>query len=344
MTAPSATGNPPWIFAAKTTLAGLLGLLVAFTFNLDQPQWTLLTVFIISQPRRDGMILMKSCSRIVGTFVGAALALLLVAVAAQERLLFLGALAAWVGLCTFGSQYARGWGAYAFVLSGYTVAIVGIPGALAPGNAFYYAVARVTEISLGIICAAIVARAIFPDLLAPVLWKTMADVRRSLGDYAVAALLASGTVAQRADLLGQAAAIEDLRRAAIFEDQDIRDRRHQIAHLNGTLIHFVGSAQLLGDRIEVPRPAAGYDRAIAQAAAAIRAWKVGTIDGTGLGQRLLQAQRETTSTTQPTEPPSSDEDEGARQLGLSDTLKDFFAALIAYADAYDALGSTRPRT
>ena len=50
----------PWIFAAKTTAAGLLALLVAFTFNLDQPQWALLTVFIVSQPMKDGLVLAKS--------------------------------------------------------------------------------------------------------------------------------------------------------------------------------------------------------------------------------------------------------------------------------------------
>ena len=344
MTAPLAKHRPPWLFAAKTTLAALLGLLVAFTFNLDQPQWTLLTVLIVSQPRRDGGILQKSFARIIGTFAGAALALLLVAVAAQQRVLFIGALAAWVGLCTFGSQYARGWGPYAFVLSGYTVAIVGIPGALAPGDAFYIAVARVTEISLGIICGAIVAHLVFPDRLAPALWRTLADARLNLGNYAVAMLHTSATIAPRGELLGQAAAIEDLRCAAIFEDQDVRDRSDRIAYLNGTLIHFVGTAQLLGDHIEAPRPTAGSTtedgRALAEAAAAIRAWQAGTIDAAELGQRLLQAQHEMTSAIQPTEPPSSD-DEAARQLALSGTLKDFFAALMAFADAYEALASTR---
>jgi hypothetical protein len=29
----------PWIFAAKTTASALIALLVAFTFNLDQPYW-----------------------------------------------------------------------------------------------------------------------------------------------------------------------------------------------------------------------------------------------------------------------------------------------------------------
>ena len=143
----------PWIFAAKTTASGLLALLVAFTFNLDQPKWALLTVFIVAQPQ-SGLVLAKSFYRIIGTLVGAAVALLLVSLFAQERVLFLGSLAAWLGLCTYASRYARGFAAYAFALSGYTVAIVGISGAFDPGNAFFIAVGRVSEISLGIIITA----------------------------------------------------------------------------------------------------------------------------------------------------------------------------------------------
>src|ERR1700726_1394224 len=124
----------PWIFAAKTTAAGLLALLVAFTFNLDQPQWALLTVFIVPQPMKDGLVLAKSFYRIIGPCIGAAGALVLVALFAQERVLFLGGLALWVGLCTFGSQYARNWAAYGFVLSGYSAAIVGLPGGPDPGR------------------------------------------------------------------------------------------------------------------------------------------------------------------------------------------------------------------
>ena len=68
------------IFAAKTTASGLIALLLAFTFNLDQPLWALLTVFIVSQAGQRGPILAKSFYRVVGTLIGAAVALLLVAV------------------------------------------------------------------------------------------------------------------------------------------------------------------------------------------------------------------------------------------------------------------------
>jgi hypothetical protein len=83
-------GRSVMIFAAKTTASGLIALLVAFTFNLDQPQWALLTVFIVAQPQ-SGLVLAKSFYRIIGTLVGAAVALLFVALFAQERVLFLGA-------------------------------------------------------------------------------------------------------------------------------------------------------------------------------------------------------------------------------------------------------------
>src|SRR5260370_28649835 len=188
------TNSIPWIFAAKTTASGLIVLLVAFTFNLDQPYWALLTVFIVSQPLQSGQVLAKRLCRIIGAVIGAGVALLFVALFAQERVLFLGALALWIGLCAFGSQYARNFAAYSFVLSGYTVAIVGIPGALDAGNAFYIATGRVTEISLGIIVAATVSHVVLPSSLVPSLRQAVADTHAGLADYAIA-LFNSGDTA-----------------------------------------------------------------------------------------------------------------------------------------------------
>ena len=115
----------PGIFGAKTTISGLLALLIAFAFNLDQPKWALLTVFIVAQPQ-SGLVIAKSFYRIIGTVVGAAGALVLVSLFAQERVLFLGALALWIAVCTYASKQARNFASYGFVLAGYTAAIVGI--------------------------------------------------------------------------------------------------------------------------------------------------------------------------------------------------------------------------
>src|SRR6267154_1221710 len=190
---PDATAKPvigsrwiPSIFAAKTTASGLLALLVAFTFNLDQPKWAMLTVFIVAQPQ-SGLVLAKSFYRILGT------------------------LAIGIGLCTFASKQARNFAAYGFVLSGYTAAIVGIPGALDPGNAFFTAVARVTEISLGIMTTAAISHLVLPVSLADSLRRAVATGRAELADYATALLGGRDTTSLWTKLLGQVIAIENLR-------------------------------------------------------------------------------------------------------------------------------------
>lgn len=77
-----------------------------FTFNLDKPYRPLPTNCIVSQPLQSGQVLAKSLYRIIRTLIGAGVALLFVALFAQEHVLFLGALALWIGLCTFG-PYTR---------------------------------------------------------------------------------------------------------------------------------------------------------------------------------------------------------------------------------------------
>jgi uncharacterized membrane protein YccC len=334
----------PWIFAAKTTASALIALLVAFTFNLDQPYWALLTVFIVSAPQQSGQVLAKSFYRIIGTVIGAAVALLLVALCAQERVLFLGGLALWIGLCTFGSQYARNWAAYSFVLSGYTAAIVGIPGALDAGNAFYTATGRITEISLGIIVAATVSHVVLPISLVPSLWRAVADAHAGLADYVVALFSAGDTAPLRSKLLGQAIEIENLRASAIFEDRGIRDRSDSLRLLNTALINAVGVAQLLRRMLDAlgrtgPSTEAGIDDAIAQATAAIKGWRAAAIDAAGLGRCLLRARARLPLVWQLCRDPSAPDEEVIRCVAVIAKLREFFAALTAYAEAHEVFVS-----
>jgi uncharacterized membrane protein YccC len=336
------------IFAAKTTASGLIALLVAFTFNLDQPYWALLTVFIVAQPRQSGQILAKSFYRIIGTVIGAAVALFFVGLFAQERVLFLGALAFWIGLCAFGSQYARNFAAYSFVLSGYTVAIVGIPGALDAGNAFYIATGRVTEVCLGIIVAATVDRIIRPSSLGTQLWQAVADARETLADYAIALFKPGDSVPLRAKLLGQAITIENLRGSAIFEDREIRERSDRLRILDTSLIDVVGVAQLLRPQLDaVGRSGAsterGLDAAIAATTSAIQAWRAAAIDAAALRRLLLRAQAHLPLVWPLWRDPSLPDEEVISHIAMIARLREFFAALAAYAEAYEAFISA-PRT
>jgi uncharacterized membrane protein YccC len=53
------------------------------------------------------------------------------------------------------------------MLAGYTVALIGFPSVSEPGAIFDTAVARLEEISLGIICASLVSTIVFPRSVAP---------------------------------------------------------------------------------------------------------------------------------------------------------------------------------
>src|SRR5260221_1766356 len=283
----------PWIFAAKTTASGLLALLVAFAFNLDQPKWALLTVFIVAQPQ-SRLVLANSFYRIIGTVVGAAGALVLVSLFAQERVLFLGTLAIWIGLCTFASKHARNFAAYGFVLSGYTAAIVGIPGALDPGNAFFTAVARVTEISLGIMTTAAISHLVLPVSLTASLRRAVATGRAELADYATALLGGRDTASQRTKLLCLAISIEDPRTSVLFEDRGIQEQSGAIRRLDIATLRVVDVAHLLGRSLDwLRRGGAGIgtgpDDALAAAATAIGDWRSGRTDAGRLRPGLLPA-------------------------------------------------------
>ena len=337
----------PWIFAAKTTASGLIALLVAFAFNLDQPKWALLTVFIVAQPQ-SGPVLAKSFYRVIGTAVGAASALILVSLFAQERVLFLGTLAVWIGVCTYASKHARNFAAYGFVLAGYTVAIVGIPGALDPGNAFFIAVARITEISLGIVTTAAISHLILPVSVAGSLRRAVASGHVEICSYAVALLGGREASSLRGRLLRQAIAIETLRASAVFEDREIQQRSDILRHLDVAMLRVVDVGHLLGRSLEWPCCRGSIiglrlDKAIAEAEGAIVLWRAGQIDPVGLKRSFARA-----SVHLPLardlyrDRSAADEDvmQGAAAIGR---LYEFFAAFVAFAEAYEAFLSSRPQ-
>src|SRR5215468_9902732 len=153
-------------FAVKTFAASLLALYIAFWAGLDDPRWSFLTVYIVSQPD-SGLVLAKSFYRILGTIAGVLVVIALVFGLAQYGELFMVALVVWICLCNFAARAVRNFASYGFQLAGYTVAIVGISAALNPSGAYPLLVARFTEIVLGILCAALVSRLILVRELSP---------------------------------------------------------------------------------------------------------------------------------------------------------------------------------
>jgi uncharacterized membrane protein YccC len=212
-------------FSLKTFGAAMLALFVAFWLGLDDPRWSLLTVYIASQPD-SGLVLAKSFYRMLGTIGGVLITIALVFALSQYGELFLASLAIWIGACNFAARATRNFASYGIQLAGYTLAIVGIPAALNPAGSYPLILARFTEIALGIGCAALVSRLVFPGKLAP---KVLARTRELVHDakrFAEAAL-EPGATHQKLDatIIGIATdfgTIDAMRSSAFFESADAR--------------------------------------------------------------------------------------------------------------------------
>jgi uncharacterized membrane protein YccC len=153
-----------WIYALRAASAGCLALYISFSLNLDGSHWALTTCYIVGSERQSGRILAKSIARIVGTLVGIVASFTLVNCFAHERVLFICCFAAWLSICAYFSHYQREHWAYAWVLAGYTTAIVGVPAALAPNQAFSVIMSRAENVIIGMLCRGQSAWLLFPRL------------------------------------------------------------------------------------------------------------------------------------------------------------------------------------
>lgn len=230
---------PALQFAIKTLLGGGLALWLALRWGLEQPSWALMTAFIVAQPL-SGMVLQKGLARLLGTLVGTIMSVLFMGLFAQTPWLFLLALALWLGLCTASSTLLRSAWSYSFVLAGYTVAIIALPAINHPLSIFDQAVARCTEISLGIICATASSALIWPLRVE----RQLAEQARAAwqsGMQAARSTLAGDALARKGllEILGRIVAVDSQREHAWFEGPSGRLRARAISGLSQKLLKLL---------------------------------------------------------------------------------------------------------
>jgi uncharacterized membrane protein YccC len=234
------------IFAVKTFAASLLALYIAFWAGLDDPRWSFLTVFVVSQPD-SGLVLAKSFYRILGTIAGVLVTIALVFGLAQYGELFVAALAVWLCCCNFAARAVRNFASYGFQLAGYTVAIIGIPAALDPSGAYPLLVARFTEISLGIICAALVSRLILVRELSPRLVELVRALTQRADNFAKV-LLDPHTDAERigterSELTKAYLDVQAMQGSAYFESAEARVLDQPLRRLTQAAVELCAMAE-----------------------------------------------------------------------------------------------------
>lgn len=223
-------------FALKTLLGGGLALWLALRWGLEQPAWALMTAFIVAQPL-SGMVLQKGLARLFGTLVGTLMSVLFIGLFAQTPWLFLLALALWLALCTACSTLLRSAWSYSFVLAGYTVAIIALPAISHPLLVFDQAVARCTEICLGIVCATATSALLWPMRVEQQLGG-QARQAWSNGLQAASATLTGEEQARRGllEILGRIVAVDAQREHAWFEGRLGRERARAVRGLSQNLL------------------------------------------------------------------------------------------------------------
>src|SRR5262249_11332873 len=153
------SAGPPLLFGLRVWAAVSLALYVAFWLELDNAYWAGTSAALVSQPHL-GASMRKGWYRMIGTVVGAVVIVLMTAAFPQDRVGFLLSLALWGAACAFVATQLRNFAAYAAALAGYTAAIIASDELGATGGtnglAFTFALARVSEIWLGIACPGIV--------------------------------------------------------------------------------------------------------------------------------------------------------------------------------------------
>ncbi|MDR2981079.1 MAG: FUSC family protein [Puniceicoccales bacterium] len=254
---PSRTLRDRSIFSLKTFLAAMAGLYISFRLDLSEPGWAALTAYVVSQPL-SGMMLSKSFSRILGTVIGAVMSIILVATLSDARELFVLAIALWIGGCLYWSVFLRDAPtAYGAMLSGYTAAIIGFPAVLAPETVFDTAVARCLEISIGIVCATIMSRIVFPSRTGDVLRATMTRCLDDVARWAVDTLRGHRDDDQgQADvrkLIADTSALDSLRIHAVLDSPEMRNQDKVVRALHGRLLTLSSYLVALHDRLKLLR-------------------------------------------------------------------------------------------
>ncbi|MBS7701528.1 FUSC family protein [Chelatococcus sp. YT9] len=214
-----------WVFALRTAVAGVVALAIAYWLEMQDPQWSILTVYLLAQPTAGGA-LAKSTYRIIGTIAGACVGLVILALYAQAPIPLVGAVALWLGASFYVAARLRNYASYGWMLAGYTALLVALEGAANPLQAWSIAVDRTGEIIIGIACASAATVLVMPRYAGVLLREQMARLFCDLSHYGAIALR-RGTppetfAALRRAMVEKIVGFDALRSYAMFEAPEMR--------------------------------------------------------------------------------------------------------------------------
>ena len=236
----------------------MLALWIALRMGLDRPYWAMATAYIVAQPL-TGAMRSKAAYRFYGTLLGAVACIVLIPNLVNAPVLLVAALSLWVAGCIYFAVLDRTPRSYVFLLAGYSVALIGFPIVDAPGTVWDVVLARVEEITLGIVCATIIGSIIFPAPLGPALTARLDNWMRTAADWTMSVLSTeqenAATIAARRKVAGDSVEIAMLATHLAYDTSNLHIATVPVAILHQRILLLLPVVSGLADRIRILRNA-----------------------------------------------------------------------------------------
>ena len=240
------------LFSLKCFIASMLALYVALAAGLPRPFWAMMTAYIVASPF-SGAVRSKALFRVCGTLIGCAATIIMVPRMANAPELLSLALACWVGLCLYVSLLDRTPRSYIFMLAGYTAGLIGFPAVSDPSTIFDTGLARVEEITIGILSATVVHSLVFPQGVGPVLLgrldRAIADAQRWVAEALTPATGKTQATHTRLALAGEISDLRVMSTHLPFDTSQLRWTSSMVHGLHDRLTVMVPLLLAVEDRL-----------------------------------------------------------------------------------------------
>ena len=243
------------LFSVKSFAAAMLAVYLSMRIGLPRPFWAMMTAYIVAAPFA-GPTRSKGLYRAGGTLLGATVVTFFVPRLVNSPELLSLVLALWIGGCLYISLLDRTPRSYMLMLAGYTAGLIAFPAVNDPGAVFDIALARVEEITLGMVCATVVHSLVFPQPFGPVILArfdaAIHDARRWIAD-ALHATGARSTAGDRRKLAGDITELRVMSTHLPFDTSHLRWTANAVHALQERLAQCVSIVSGVEDRLRALR-------------------------------------------------------------------------------------------
>lgn len=231
--------SPQWRFVARSTLAAVLALVVAFELSLETPYSAATTVLLVASSTQ-GAVLAKGLWRLLGTLIGAISAVVLMGLFVQTPFLFLFGFGLWLGVCACAATVLRHFRASGAAVAGYTVGLATYGALEMPERLLDSVLGRTATVAIGVLSLGVVTALLSGRSTRAKLEGALTTQLADLGRLIAASVRVGVSSPAKPDMVAGMFTIDDLLELSSAESPDIAIKaggvREGLASLFGAVL------------------------------------------------------------------------------------------------------------